>query len=181
MHAEREITARFLKTRSEDAFRALYRSLTPNLYRTALYLSRHDQYLAEESLQETWVIGIAKLPDFRWQSTLKTWLTGIMINVIRDKEAKVRRHTVLRQQMPDVQEAEESQVVTAYDLKEAINNLPKGYQEVVVLHDIEGYKHKEIADLLSISEGTSKSQLYQARKALRNYLKDKNTNVEYYE
>ncbi len=59
---------------------------------------------------------------------------------------------------------------SGYDLEQALSSIPLGYRKVIILHDIEGYQHKEIAALLGISEGTSKSQLFQARKALRQKL-----------
>ena len=61
---------------------------------------------------------------------------------------------------------------TKYDLEKAINSLPPGYRQVIILHDIEGYKHREIAELLNIEEGTSKSQLHHARMAMRNFFND---------
>lgn len=62
--------------------------------------------------------------------------------------------------------------ITSIDLDNGIAKLPPGYRQIIVLHDVEGYKHKEIAELLDITEGTSKSQLFYARKALREYLSE---------
>lgn len=170
MQADRELVQNFLNTGSEGAFRDLYRSKTPDLYRLALHLSRQDQYLAEEAIQEMWLIAIKKLDLFQWRSTLQTWLTGILINVIRQSQ-----RTTLRQarEMDEILKEELVQKpfdTNIYDLKNAIAKLPDGYQQVLVLHDIEGYTHKEIGELLSISEGTSKSQLFNARKTLRVFI-----------
>ena len=94
MQADKELVQRFLKTGSEAAFRDLYRSKTPGLYRLALYLSRQDQYIAEEAIQEMWLIAIRKLSVFQWRSTLQTWLAGILINVVRQSHRKILRQAV---------------------------------------------------------------------------------------
>ena len=60
------------------------------------------------------------------------------------------------------------------DLENAINSLPPGYRQAIELYDIQGYTHQEISQLTEVSEGTSKSQLFMARRAMRNYLNDKN-------
>lgn len=174
MLAEKELADQFLKDGSEEAFRALYRSKTPALYRLALHLSRQDQYIAEEAIQEMWVVGISKLKGFEWRSSFHTWLTGILINVIRSHHNKtVKQQKNLEESLKDKDHVVLPAVFTTYDLQEAIAILPDGYQQIIILHDVEGYTHKEIADLLKINIGTSKSQLFHARKAVRVYLNDK--------
>ncbi|UII32036.1 RNA polymerase sigma factor [Fulvivirga ulvae] len=174
MHSEKELADQFLKNRSEEAFRELYRQKTPGLFRLALHLCRQDQYLAEEAIQEMWIIGVKKLKDFQWRSSLQTWLTGILINVVR---AYQKRHMKQQGDLEESLKAKESVVLptifTSYDLREAIGRLPDGYQQVIILHDIEGYTHKEIGQMLDVNEGTSKSQLFYARKAVRTYLSEK--------
>lgn len=175
MYSEKELADQFLENGREEAFRALYRLKTPGLFRLAMHLCRQDQYLAEEAIQEMWIIGIRKLNGFQWRSSLQTWLTGILINVVRDHQKKGQK------QQGNLEESLKSQdnvvlpnVITAYDLKEAIAKLPDGYQQVIILHDIEGYTHKEIGELLNVNEGTSKSQLFYARKAVRAHLSESN-------
>lgn len=173
MYSDKELADQFVKSRSEEAFRALYRLKTPGLYRLALHLCRHDQYLAEEAIQEMWIIGIRKLKDFQWRSTLQTWLTAILINVVRSQQRKHPQQDDYEKSIQGKENVEIPAVFTAYDLREAISRLSDGYQQVIILHDIEGYTHKEIGEMLNINEGTSKSQLFQARKAVRTYLSEK--------
>lgn len=115
-----------------------------------------------------------RLPGFRWESSLRTWLAGITVNVCRDI---VRRDIRERQRLaaapppatmvrPDA---------GALDVERAIAELPEGYREILVLHEIEGYTHDEISSLLGIDAGTSKSQLSRARQALRSRLRGPNT------
>jgi RNA polymerase sigma factor (sigma-70 family) len=170
---DRKLVNDFLHSRSEKAFRTLYRSKTPHLYRMALRLTQNDT-LSEELIQETWMVAIRKLAEFEWRSELKTWLVGILINLSRKKRKETEslealEEAELTQASPIV---DESWSITSMDLEAGIAKLPPGYRQIIVLHDIEGYKHKEIAELLDITEGTSKSQLFYARKALREYLSE---------
>lgn len=170
MLSDKELVQQFIQTRSDRAFRQLYRSATPDLYRLALHLARKDQYIAEEAVQEMWVVAIRKIELFEWRSSLKTWLTGILINIIRKKVAGVPQH-----KLPDGREkatAVQPVVFDRYDLEQAIASLPDGYRHVLVLYDVEGYRHREIAGLLDISEGTSKSQLFYARRAVRQFINE---------
>lgn len=170
---DKQLVDRYLKSRSEKAFKALYRSKTPRLYQLALRLCAQDQHKAEELIQEMWVIAIKKLAQFEWRSEFKTWLTGILINVSRDKRKKAEREMNARQSVAQEQaKAFELPFFTKYDLEKAISNLPGGFRQIIILFAIEGYKHKEIAELLDISEGTSKSQLFHAKKALRSLLSE---------
>lgn len=170
---DKQLVNQFLKNRSEGAFNALYKDKTPHLFQMALRLTAYDQPLAEDLIQEMWCLAIRKLEQFEWRSELKTWLTGILINLARDKRKKDEREevgqTILKGEVPT---SIEQSIFTSYDLENAIKELPAGYRQVIILHDIEGYKHKEIAELLDINEGTSKSQLHHARIALRTSLKD---------
>lgn len=170
---DRKLVNDFLHSKSEKAFRALYKSKTPHLYRMALRLTQNDT-LSEELIQETWMVAIRKLAEFEWRSELKTWLMGILINLSRKKRKDTESidaidEAVLSKAEPLI---DKSWSITSMDLESGISKLPPGYRQIIVLHDIEGYKHKEIAELLDISEGTSKSQLFYARKALREYLSE---------
>ncbi|MBL6445078.1 sigma-70 family RNA polymerase sigma factor [Fulvivirga sp. 29W222] len=176
MYSEKELADQFLKDRSEEAFRVLYRMKTPGLFRLALQLCRQDQYLAEEAIQEMWIIGVRKLNDFQWRSNLQTWLTGILINVVKGQQRKnIRQQDNLEESLQGQDNVVLPEVFTSYDLREAISRLPDGYQQIIILHDIEGYTHKEIGEMLNINDGTSKSQLFNARKAVRTYLSEKHT------
>lgn len=171
MATDQQLVATFLQYRSEKAFRQLYSAKAPALYQLALRLCKNEG-LVNEVLQETWVRAIQKLPDFQWKSTLKTWLIGILINT----ERELYRQTQRNHKPPIVKKKnfESSNSDKKIDLENAVSQLPRGYREAIILHDIEGYTHKEIAALLGTSEGTSKSQLFQARKRLRSILSEYN-------
>lgn len=178
---DRRLVDEFLKSRSERAFTTLYRAKTPRLYQMALRLTAHNKHQAEELIQEMWFIAITKLVSFEWRSELMTWLTGILINLSkREKKENARGRASHETWVADEVEENNEPRFTTDDLENAMDKLSPGYRQVVILHDIEGYKHKEIAAMLDLNEGTSKSQLHHARKALRQYLRkgnDKNTRL----
>lgn len=170
------LVGRFLGTRSEAAFRALYREHSSYLFGLALRLcgGRRDQ--AEEALQEAWIRAAAKLDGFRWHSSLRTWLGGIVVNCCREEFR--RRHRApgptLVQSAAAESEAELSpgerpdvRLNRQIDLERFLAELPAGQRQVVVLYAIEGHTHEEIGRLLEIAPGTSKSRLFEARRRLR--------------
>ena len=158
------LVARFLRGRSEDAFRALYRAHTPALYALALRLTGGDRAEAEDLVQETWVRALTGLRTFRAQSALRSWLCGVLVNVRRGRIRADWRVV----DVPDVEPiAMSPRHDDAIDIERAIAALPEGARDVYVLHDVQGYTHREIAELLGIVEGTSKSQLNRARSLLR--------------
>ena len=146
--------------------------MTPHLYKMAFRLTKSES-LSNDLIQDMWIIAIKKLGDFQWRSALKTWLIGILINLARTKrkDQETYDETIVS---PSIQEASIApNFMEAYDLELAISKLPPGYRQILILHDIEGFIHREIAELLDIKEGTSKSQLFYARQALRQYLGEK--------
>jgi RNA polymerase sigma factor (sigma-70 family) len=153
----------------ERAFRELYGRHTPRLFQFVLRVMGGAEHDAEDVVQETWIRATEKLGDFRWEAAFSTWLTGIGLNVARGLLRKRGRWVELdggadepwRPPAPDGERI---------DLERAIATLPTGYRTVLVLHDVEGYKHDEIGELLGISAGTSKSQLFNARRSLRQLL-----------
>ena len=161
------LVERFLRGRGEAAFRALYRAHTPALYALAWRLTGGDRGEAEDLVQESWVRALTALQSFRGQSALRSWLCGVLVNVRRGRIRTEWRVV----DAPDVEPiVERSDADDAIDLERAIASLPEGARDVYVLHDVQGYTHKEIADLLGIVEGTSKSQLNRARSLLRSSL-----------
>lgn len=167
MQEDRQLVNDFLKNRSQKAFSQLYHAKTPHLYQMALRLTGQNSYEAEELIQQMWIIAIRRLQDFQWRSSLKTWLTGILINLNREVIHKL----VSKKKAVETMEAEHVSTAThvqnTYDIELALSALAPGYRQVIILHDIEGYTHKEISAWLGITEGTSKSQLFQARKSMR--------------
>jgi RNA polymerase sigma-70 factor (ECF subfamily) len=163
---DRDLVRSFLRTGSESAFRALYRAHAAPLYGFALRLTRGDEGAAQDIVQDTWMRAVSRLPEFRWQSSLKSWLHAVALNVYREE---LRRRDVRQRKLPEVQRRFTVVRGTGpplLDLERAVGELPAGQREVLLLYEIEGYTHREIAALLEISEGTSKSQLAKARRAL---------------
>lgn len=163
------LVATFLITRDDRVFRQLYRRHTGAMYRIALRWHQGDADAAAEAVQEAWVRVVEGLGNFRWSSTLRTWLCGAVINCCREMQ---RRSAVKVGLVPQQREEIRPQPTLRLDIDRALAVLPEGYREVFVLHDLEGYKHGEIGGLLGIAAGTSKSQLSHARSALRGYLTD---------
>ena len=164
---DRELVARFLATRDEGAFCTLYQAHTPYLWRLAVRLCPGARGEAEEIVQETWVRSVRLLPRFAWGSALRTWLAGILINCQREGYRASLRRAAL--------EAEESRPESAtaedgVDLERALASLSEERRTVLLLFDLEGHTHEEIATMLQIPAGTSKSRLFAARRALRELL-----------
>jgi len=166
----------FLRRESEDSFRRLYRACTPRLYQFALRVTGRNTNDANDVVQEAWVRAVERLHEFRWKSAFTTWLTGIALNCSRELNR--------RRPEPGVQPNTEALLATArpipekVDLETAIGFLPAGYRTVLILHDIEGFQHDEIAELLDIEVGSSKSQLSRARASVRTML-TQNGSMEY--
>lgn len=168
---DREAVREFLASRSEPSFRVLYRRHTPALYGLLLRLTGGNAALSEDLMQETWLRAVGLLPRFAWHSRLGTWLQGIGVNCWREWLRTTRRDAVHLADDPAPEiEIEAPRVEDGLTLARAIAELPDGYRTVLVLHDVEGYAHDEIAELLGIAPGTSKSQLARARMALRRTL-----------
>ena len=153
------------RDRDEGAFRALYGRHTPALFQLALRLMAGNEPEAEEAVQETWIRAVEKLEQFRWESSLRTWLKAIAVNVCR--QAYRRRAREWSEVTEDMLSVPSGEPTLRIDLERAIAALPPGYRSVIILHDVEGHTHEEIGRLLTISPGTSKAQLFRARRAVR--------------
>jgi RNA polymerase sigma-70 factor (ECF subfamily) len=164
---DRALVSRFARERDEAAFRVLYRRHTPRLYALALRILGHRMTDAEDLVQEAWVRAAERLHQFRWESALRTWLAGIVVNCCREHLRGEWRWAP----GDDGASAEQADAAAGpeltLDLDRAIVGLPPGCRAVFLLHDVEGRTHDEIAAMLDISPGTSKSQLFHARRHLR--------------
>lgn len=169
---DRSLVAAFLESADESAFRRLYAAHAPRLYLSLLRLSGGREVEAQELLQDTWIRAATRLASFRWQSALSTWLHGIALNAWREASRARRDAPVSLEALPEEAAAppQPESGGARLDLERAVARLPEGYREVLVLHDIEGYTHEEIADHLGIATGTSKSQLSRARDSVRRWL-----------
>jgi RNA polymerase sigma-70 factor (ECF subfamily) len=157
----------------ETAFRSLYDRTVERIYALCLRLSA-DPGHAEELTQDVFVQAWRKLATFRGESAFSTWLHRLAVNVVlAERRATGRRE---RRIMPvegldDLQSPGRSPGPgLRLDLEAAIAALPAGARAIFVLHDIEGYRHEEIAELSGVAPGTSKAQLFRARRLLREML-----------
>ena len=157
------------QARDESAFRELYRRHTPVLFALALRLSG-EVAVASDAVHDTWIRGVDSLDTFEWRSSLRTWLTSILLNRLREIARHDARLVDLDEDLQTTETESLPHDIDAMDLEWALAMLPAGYKQVLVLHDIEGFKHREIADLLGIDVGTSKSQLTRARRVVRETL-----------
>ncbi len=154
------------------AFRALYDAHVGRVYALCLRLAG-DRQQAEEHVQDVFVRAWERLGSFRGESAFSTWLHRLAVNeVLQARRAAGRRSA--RVELADdggaSREAGQRPAPPASDLGQAIARLPEGARTVFVLHDVEGYQHDEIAQMTGIAVGTSKAQLFRARRLLREAL-----------
>jgi RNA polymerase sigma-70 factor (ECF subfamily) len=153
------------------AFERLYRAHVNRVHSLVRRMLDADE--ADDLTQDVFVRAWEKLSTFRGESAFGTWLHRLAVNVVlaRRKTLGVERGRFHagEDSLEDVSGRRETPEV-AMDFEEALSNLPDGARQVFVLHDVEGYRHEEIARMLGVVPGTSKSQLHHARMALRRYL-----------
>ncbi len=155
------------------AFQLLYREHVGRVYALCLRLTA-DPTAAEEFTQDAFVRAWERLASFRGESAFSSWLYRLTVNVVFQSRRAARRRTqrVLTTADPGALErpGRETNPGLGLDLERALAALPAGAREVFVLYDVEGYGHQEIADLSGIAVGTSKAQLFRARRLLRGML-----------
>jgi len=154
-----------------QAFERLYRTHAGRVYSLACRLAGSQD--ADELTQDVFVRAWRKLGTFRGESQFGSWLYRLTVNLIygwlRSTATEQRRMVESEIPLARVQ-ARRDATELRLDFDVAIERLPDGAREVFVLHDVEGYKHREIAELVGITAGTSKSQLHRARMILRDHL-----------
>lgn len=129
--------------------------------------------LSEDVMQDVFVRAWQKLDLFRGKSAFGTWLYRLAINVCLARREKAgKRRERFRSDEVALERARAPRLTTDHrmDLDRAVDRLPERARQVFVLHDVEGFKHREIGEMLGIATGTSKSQLHEARMALREHL-----------
>jgi RNA polymerase sigma-70 factor (ECF subfamily) len=155
------------------AFERLYRDNERKVFGLCFRLSS-DPALAEELTQDVFVRAWRKLSSFRGDSAFSSWLYPLTVNVARSEHRSRRRRearVVATEDPVRLERAPRTPVPEAgFDLEKAIATLPPGARAVFVLHDVEGRTHEEIAGMLEIAQGTSKAQLFRARRLLREAL-----------
>jgi len=154
-----------------QAFERLYRRHVARIRGLACRMA--GVAAADELTQDAFVRAWEKIRTFRGESQFGTWLHRLAVNVIlEDRRGVARRRVVQDGVSAGVENASVQPVDAAFsiDFEAAVDRLPDGARHVFVLHDVEGYKHHEIAALAGITVGTSKGQLHRARMILRKHL-----------
>jgi RNA polymerase sigma-70 factor (ECF subfamily) len=154
------------------AVRALYQRHARRVYAVVRRMAGDDT-LAEDWAQDAWLRAIRALPTFRGDSAFTTWLHRIAVNsALHGKRSRDRR--VGREEPIDEQalatRPRGDDALLRMKLEKAMERLPEGMRRVLVLHDVEGYTHDEIAEMLGVNPGTCKSQLFKARARMRELL-----------
>ncbi len=176
--ADLEAWVRLARAGDLPAFEQVYRACAGRVHALCLRLVS-DGTRAQELTQDVFVRLWEKLPTFREESAFTTWLHRLTVNLVTDRLRSESRRAAWLIPMDELPEAETlpnsglrqtTRRLNTRRLEEAIAALPEGARAVLVLHDIEGLRHQEIAEALSISEGTSKAQLHRARRRLRKVL-----------
>jgi RNA polymerase sigma-70 factor, ECF subfamily len=165
----------------EAAFAALFEAHKRRVYSLCLRMVG-DPTEAEDLSQEAFLQVFRKLSTFRGESAFSTWLHRLVVNVVL---MHLRKKGLQQISLDEVDTSQEEPVKREYgdddrrlmgsvdriNLDRAIAELPPGYRAVFILHDVEGYEHNEIAQIMNYSIGNSKSQLHKARLKLREWLR----------
>jgi RNA polymerase sigma-70 factor (ECF subfamily) len=168
---------RMAATGNLAAFELIYQRYHRRTYSLCLRMT-NSQTEAEDLTQEAFIQLFRKIGTFRGDSAFSTWLHRLTVNQVlmhfRRRSVKNERTSedgeMPEQMVRGTSNPNKMQVVDRIALKNAIAQLPNGYRNVFVLHDVEGFEHEEVARIMGISVGTSKSQLHKARLKLRGLL-----------
>jgi RNA polymerase sigma factor (sigma-70 family) len=167
-------TVRAAKAGDRKAFEILYRRHADRVYGAVLRLAAFDHARAEDLTQEAFIRAWQKLDSFRFESAFGTWVYRLAVNValmsIRARNADPVS-IVDDEHLPDITDPDHPlRAIERDELEKAIAGLPPRARAVLVLHDVEGWKHEEIAIELEMAVGSSKAQLHRARGLLRRVL-----------
>ena len=159
------------------AFELLYERYHRRTYGLCLRMT-NSQTEAEDLTQEVFIQLFRKIGSFRGESAFSTWLHRLTVNQVlmhfRRRNVKNEKTSesgeIPEQIVPGTENHTKMPVLDRIGLRDAVSELPPGYKKVFLLHDVQGYEHEEVARILKISVGTSKSQLHKARLKLRGLL-----------
>jgi RNA polymerase sigma-70 factor (ECF subfamily) len=158
------------------AFERIYRQHVDRVFSVCMRMVG-DRGLAEELTQDVFVRAWDKMGTFRGDAQFSTWLHRLTVNVVlNDRQSEARRREKHDAGVVDMDAIPHGDVRAlpvpglSLDLERAIATLPPGARKVFVLHDVEGYKHEEIAEMLGVTAGGCKAQLHRARMLLRKRL-----------
>ena len=176
--------ARKAATGNVAAFELIYSRYHRRTYSLCLRMTQSGTE-AEDLTQEVFIQLFRKIGSFRGDSAFSTWLHRMTVNQVLmhfRKRGVQNEKTTDDGEMPEqvvrgTEDQNKMPVIDRIALDKAISQLPNGYRTVFVLHDVEGYEHEEIANMLKLSVGTSKSQLHKARLKLRKLLIEQKVSV----
>lgn len=170
--ADQPLVQRCLQ-RDLTAWRELYEQHKIGLFNVAVRILGNTED-AEDAIQETFVRIVKALPKFAGDCKLATWIYRILLNTCfsklkqqRSRARKIANHAI---EMIANAVTTENNPVSTVILEQELAALPLGYRSVFILHAVEGFAHEEIASILAISVGTSKSQLFKAKQLLKQRL-----------
>lgn len=172
--SEDELVSR-AKNGDQAAYESLYRLHRDKIYGLLWRMSGGQHALAEDLLQEAFVRAWQKLDLFRGDSRFGTWLHRLAVNVaLSDRRSRMRiagKEVAMDEHVDRTAVGQKDvRADRQADLEQSIANLPERARAVLVLYDIEGYQHAEIAEMTGMAVGSSKAQLHRARKLLREEL-----------
>ena len=157
----------------EAAFERLYREHAGRVYGLCLRMTA-DASRAADLTQDVFVRAWERLDSFRGESAFGTWLHRLAVNVVlmdqRSRGRRPERPFAEGEEDAVLGRGGETRPALRLDLEAAVAALPPGARQVLVLHDIEGYEHSEIAAMVGIAEGTSRAHLFRARRLVREAL-----------
>src|SRR6188474_2115107 len=167
-----ELIAR-CKAGDRDAHYQLYKLYSKAMYNVGLRITRSEEE-AEDVLQEAFINAFRNIDSYRGDATFGAWLKRIVVNKAINAVNRKKHDPMPDNERWDVAEeepvAEYGEGLTVDRVKRSIEELPDGYRTVLSLYLLEGYDHQEIAEIMGISESTSKSQLNRAKNKLREIL-----------
>ncbi|MFP5304640.1 MAG: RNA polymerase sigma factor [Gammaproteobacteria bacterium] len=161
------------------AFERLYRTHVGRIYGLCVRLVDGDRAKAEQYTQDAFVRAWEKLDSFRGEAEFSTWLHRLTVNLVLGEHRLLRRWVSFDEGAGEEADGDATlasgdhapqAVGDRIDIERALAKLPKGARTVLILHDVEGYRHEEIAGLTGIAVGTSKAQLHRARRLMREWL-----------
>ena len=139
---------------------------------TVVYRIASDEEVARDYAEEAWVRTIRALPSFRGEARFSTWLHRVAVNTALQAMEREERREKRERPIPEslAEPVGSRDVLLERSLEEALSKVPGRMREVLILHDVEGHTHEQIGELLGITIGTSKSQLFKARARMRELL-----------
>lgn len=153
------------------AFEQLYRQNVDRIHGLCWRLANGDEARAAQYTQDAFIRAWEKLDSFRGDAKFSTWLHRVAVNVVLGEKRLLKRWVSFEEHVETQPEPARSESPDLrMDLEGALAQLPPGARTVLLLHDVEGYKHEEIAELTGVAVGTSKAQLHRARRLMKEQL-----------